>query len=652
MCPQGRSPRSWQQARRARSRRLAGQSRSRRSGRSLPYNELGAIVEVGPTELHDTLAAVVGLEPLTEARDLLRQKRLELQRNTEEGLALGDELLPALEDLDDNRGRECARALAEDPMDLDALELVLSGAIDESAMARLDLLTRVALLEVPEQKEVEAAIAALEQASGAVRQIANTDAGRARARAEILQRALDLHTAHSDQACPVCGVGSLDVSWHERAAAHVAQLTEEAEEAIAAQRAFETAMRNARGLIAPPPVLLSQMSGVGIDADALLVAWAEWSDLNGDTGAQALGAHLALRYKPLATAVEQARTAAVSETNRLEDAWRPLAAQLREAMPLIRAAERALRLIPSLQAGQSWLDTITAEIKEERFRPIANEAAAIWETLSQKSSVSLDEIALEGRDNRRRVDLNVTIDGVPGAALGVMSQGEIHSLALSLFLPRVMMADTPFRFVIIDDPVQAMDPAKVDGLARVLHRVAGSRQVVAFTHDNRLPEALRRLQLPTEVIEVTRRENSEVDTRRILHPAEQFLDDARAVVRTAHLPPRVAERVVPGFCRYAIEAAAVDVVRRRRIGRGEAHAAVDAELDGATTLLMKLALTLFDDAGRAGDVMLSVQNRWGVDAADAVGMANRGSHAGIDQSRLSELVDGVSRVVALVRDLT
>jgi len=82
------------------------------------------------------------------------------------------------------------------------------------------------------------------------------------------------------------------------------------------------------------------------------------------------------------------------------------------------------------------------------------------------------------------------VDGAPGAALGVMSQGEVNALALSVFLPRATVSASPFRFLIIDDPVQAMDPAKVDGLARVLEDVSRTRQVLVFTHDDRLPEAI------------------------------------------------------------------------------------------------------------------------------------------------------------------
>ena len=73
--------------------------------------------------------------------------------------------------------------------------------------------------------------------------------------------------------------------------------------------------------------------------------------------------------------------------------------------------------------------------------------------------------------------MDVTVDGDSSVALGVMSQGELHALALSLFIPRVKFDASPFGFAILDDPVQAMDPVRVDGLARVLHSLARTRQV-------------------------------------------------------------------------------------------------------------------------------------------------------------------------------
>jgi hypothetical protein len=228
-----------------------------------------------------------------------------------------------------------------------------------------------------------------------------------------------------------------------------------------------------------------------------------------------------------------------------------------------------------------------------------------------------------------------------------MSQGELHALALSLFLPRAGLAESPFRFMVIDDPVQSMDPAKVDGLARVLERAARTRQLVVFTHDDRLPEAVRRLGIPARVVEVTRRAGSVVEVRGTRTPVEQALEDARALIYTDGLPPATAARVVPGFCRIAIEAACVETVRRRRLARGETHADVERALDEARTLYQKAALALFDDVNRGSDVLGSLDNRFGGRAADAFRRSNSGAHVG-DAGSLPDLVRDAA---ILARDL-
>ena len=119
-----------------------------------------------------------------------------------------------------------------------------------------------------------------------------------------------------------------------------------------------------------------------------------------------------------------------------------------------------------------------------------------------------------------------------------MSQGELHSLALSLFIPRATLPESPFRFIVIDDPVQSMDPSRVDGLARVLQSAGKDRQVIVFTHDDRLPEAVRRLDIDATVIEVTRREGSVVEPRRSKDPVSRYIEDAMALANTDDLPAR------------------------------------------------------------------------------------------------------------------
>ena len=613
----------------------------------LPYNELGSIADVTPSALFDMMSAALGIEALVEARKRLGEERRprEKQCKAVEAACKGHRV--ALSGLEDERARECARALKvakADGWDLEVVELVLEGAVDPGGEGDLSLLRTLATLQPPDPGTVETAAARLREAIAAAAAVAATDAGRAREIADLLEGALKLHAAHGDQPCPVCGDGALGEAWRTQATADVTRLREEAAAALEAQRSLQSARRDALGLLGQPAVDLQRAMTVGVDAGALQAAWNRWSDLPIDASNDALAVHLDDAYSDLAAAAEGLRAEAGAALEQREDAWRPMARALRNWLPGAREAAQARTNVPSLQKAEKWLDAETARIREERFQPIADQAARVWEQLRQNSAVTLERLTLAGASTQRRLALDVSVDGAGGQALGVMSQGEIHALALSLFLPRVLLPQSPFGFVVIDDPVQAMDPGKVDGLARVLEMAAGSRQVIVFTHDERLPESIRRLGIPVRLIEVTRRAQSVVECRPTGGPVAQYLADAKALLRTDELPAAAAARAVPLYCRLAIEAACTDVVRRRRIGRGESHVSVEATLTDAQTLLRKLALALFDDAGRAGDVMERINREWDRAAGDAVGMSNRGPHDAIPWPELDSLVAGTADV--------
>jgi wobble nucleotide-excising tRNase len=275
-------------------------------------------------------------------------------------------------------------------------------------------------------------------------------------------------------------------------------------------------------------------------------------------------------------------------------------------------------------------------------------SAEVWSMLRQESNVDLGPIRLVGASTQRKLSLDVTVDGVAGAALSVMSQGELHALGLALFLPRASAPESPFRFIVIDDPVQAMDPAKVDGLARLLAKVASDRQVVVFTHDDRLPEAIRRLQLPATIWEVVRREQSVVELTKNEDPVSRYLDDARAVALTKELSEDAKSAVVAEFCRSALEAACHEAIRARRIKPGVRHADVEAALTKATTVRTLMALALLNDADRGQDVDAELRKRFGQPGVNALAAANAGTH-GAYRGNLKALVNDVERLAADVR---
>ncbi len=207
-----------------------------------------------------------------------------------------------------------------------------------------------------------------------------------------------------------------------------------------------------------------------------------------------------------------------------------------------------------------------------------------------------------------------------------LSQGEVNALALSVFLPRARLPASPFRFLVLDDPVQAMDPAKVDGLARVLEKAAGDRQVIVFTHDNRLAQAVRQLRLPAAILEVTRRPASAVEVRACLDPVQQALRDAGALAADRSVPAEVAARVVPGLCRTAVEAAFTETIWRRQLSAGRGHAEIEAALEAATSLNLLAGLALTGDAANGGQVLPRL-NAWGRRFADTFQALNKGAHA-------------------------
>ena len=68
----------------------------------------------------------------------------------------------------------------------------------------------------------------------------------------------------------------------------------------------------------------------------------------------------------------------------------------------------------------------------------------------------------------------------------------------------------------------------------------------------------------------------------------------------------------------------MEVVRRRRLGRGEPHAEVERALSGAGRLTRLAALAFFDDVERGGDVLSHVERENGRAAADTFRRCDEG----------------------------
>ncbi len=616
----------------------------------LTYSELGSMLEEGPSKLYDALSSILGLGDLVEIGETLRRARLTRERRDRGVTERLAAIVAQLRDLEDERAEACARALGARPWNLDEVERLALGQEPVVRHGDLQLLQAISTLAIPSEEAVTAAAAELEAAADRLDELAGTDADRAASTADLLEAALRFHERHGDGDCPVCGrAQALDEGWRQGAQREVARLRSDAEAVARAREAAERARRSARSLLTGPPSFLLESERVGIPSRPLRESWGAWAEGSGMDDLRALAQHLLERWEELDAAAREVRERAAAILKEREDRWRPIAQQLAALLPDAREAQEGSRHTRALKKAEEWVKDFQSEIRDERFQPIAQQALEIWGLLRTRSNVELATPSLEGTGTRRRVRLEITVDGVGGAALGVMSQGELHSLALSLFLPRVTMPESPFRFIVIDDPVQSMDPARVDGLARVIERTGRTHQVIVFTHDDRLPASVRRLGIEARVIHVSRGTGSVVELREVLDPVTRYFDDARALLRTQDVPDKVKRRVLAGLCRSGIEAACMETIRRRRIAAGVPHEEVEDLLaDAKTTTLASLAL--FDTADRGGDVLATINRRFGWREGDAFRATQKGAHRGVDGD-LHDLVRYAESLAKGLRDL-
>jgi recombinational DNA repair ATPase RecF len=614
----------------------------------LSYNELGAMFDEGPTALFDKLSAMLGLDDLTAAQKALQRERLDAGKAQDAVRARTAGLLTQLRLLDDDRATTARLELETATPDLAGLRklLVTTEAAKESVGAAM---RQLAELEPIDVEAIARAADALRKAVAAQEALAGTPAAEARELALLLGSALKYHERHGPKKCPVCSSGDLGKPWRDATAKRVSELEARAAKFDETQRAAQAALSRLTSFLRPVPACVASLKRSAIDTTKLATAWNAWLSSD-DADVKAAARRIETQAKEIAalltTAQQQARAAVATR----DEAWSRFVPALAAWIDDAEAAAAASGRVADITRAETWLKDTSHEIRGERFAPVAEHARRLWDLMRQQSNVELEALTLEGSGTQRRSELRVEVDGKPAHALGVMSQGELHAVALSLFVPRATTPESPFRFMLIDDPVQSMDPARVDGLARVLELVAADRQVIVFTHDDRLPEAVRRLEIKATILGVTRREGSVVEVRTEADPITRAIADARTLAFTNELPLDIARRTVPGFCRLAIEAACWEVVRRRRLLRGDPFVKVEEAIAEAKTLTQLMSLALYDEKDRGIDVLPRINRDFGPEQGDAFAASNKGPHEGYTGD-LKTLTQRTSALTAQLRKL-
>lgn len=563
----------------------------------LSYDELGELLAAEPSRLYDMLSRVLGLEQLADAIKRLDERYKALSAPTKAFRDAKGPVTNSLSTSDDERAREALARIKSRTIDTASLRALIAGQ-EGAGSQEADALRAFLRLTLPTSEEVTGAVNELKAALQAVAMAGNATTEVLDRRAAVLTAAVDLHSHDGDMRCPICGVGELNADRIGDLTSELAEITGALQTLRQARERLNAAERYGRDLVrsvpetlrSPSPEALSSLQASAIEA------WRSWSDLPAQP--LELAQHLDDHYPRVLGQLRALQLAVEPILAQRDDAWAKVAGDL---AALANLADHCQAIEPELRdtkAALDWLKSHDQRLKNQRIKPIADQAITIWAALRQESNVEISGVTLKGTSTHRRVEIDSTVDGRCASGITVLSQGELHALSLALFLPRATTADSPFRFVILDDPVQAMDPSKIDGMLDVLTTIAKERQVIVFSHDDRLTTAARRGGGEATILEVSREAGSVVSVRQTQDPATRYLDDARAMARDKGLPEDTKRRLLPGMLRMALEAQLRDRHFIESIGNGQTPMQVETAWETAVRTGARLALVLSGDPSR------------------------------------------------------
>lgn len=585
----------------------------------LSYDEIGDVVQDSPSTLYDALAKLLGLNDIADAEKLLTDELKSAKGPRAAATADLRAVKLTVETCDDDRARAAGALLKKRTVDVDAVLALATGSAS-TVPPSVDRLRALADLSTPEQKDVDVAVATLRAAVSATVDDAAEALSVVQQRNELLGAALRLHGETGTTLCPVCETGTLDDAWAEHARAVLDEENNKLAQYRQGRKNLDDAHRAAQHLLLDV-VEVEPIEGVELETLSAYRDAATAASEGPDRVAE-LADHLSTVLPKVRSAASTLREEAAAMLAQREDTWAPIAGALASWVQLETTARASDGMVASLDEAKKWLGGRASELRAQRLEPIAEHAREIWSELRQESNVDIGSISLQGTSTRRKAVLMGSVDGVESQALSVMSQGELHALALALFIPRATTPNSPFRFLVLDDPIQAMDPAKIDGFIRVLATLAQTRQVVVFSHDDRLAAAIRHLAVDARLVEVTRETGSHITVAETMNQATRYGEDAWALVRDEDVPDAIKRRVVPGLFRLALESAAQQLFYATQHKAGRIRTEIEDEWSATTTTRKKLALAVHGDAAADITGWLGYRaERW-----PTLKIANAGSH--------------------------
>lgn len=209
------------------------------------------------------------------------------------------------------------------------------------------------------------------------------------------------------------------------------------------------------------------------------------------------------------------------------------------------------RTYPAWQTALKCLGELQDKVRKERTAALKALTSTRVTQLLADAGLTVTAMTVQGT----KATIGITDSVGREVTLAMLSAGQRNALLLS---PLLASAEAgPFAFLILDDPVHALDEMRVDLLARILHELAATRRVIVLTHDERLREYLRMRDADSDVRAIRRVPLTGAVSVVPEKPTwEALLDDAAEVVRIGR-PSADGEitpsQLVRGLCRQALD---------------------------------------------------------------------------------------------------
>lgn len=526
----------------------------------LLYPEVaGAIAH--PKGLHDVLKSALDLDVLTRLQadvKVIRGEANEAERAVAAARALVPDLGRAAEIAEaiggvrspdaDQRNRIYA-ALAADPLGQEQSPVL--PAIED---APADLVDAVAAARTAAADVVE---------------------GTHAVRDALLQLSADgndaLASARASDTCPACSASGRD--WATFARSYADQLS-------AVLRASDSAQTRVEGLLAVLREVVPRLpQEVGDPAEQ---EWdqlrEDWSDVrarcrairSGKSGVEEIRALLA----DLKKLIGRRNTLAdrLDRERRTTDGHRAQVVQrVSDWLLIVEKNEAAVAAKAPANSLDQWLDAQIKGTREALFAPIAAGAVTLWQQLNPDSDLDVRSFKIAGgaKFGQVRSDVRAGAIAVPDDdALSVLSTGQRNALSLAVYFPRAARDISPFRFLVLDDPIQAFDGSRVRLLAKHLSDLSDRYQIIVLTHDERLWQEVRGVHPGARRIHL---ERSTIDgvpvvqVKEATSPGALLLADLATTLSAYRLGAPLQEPAVTALtlscCRQALDAEVTTQIR-------------------------------------------------------------------------------------------